>query len=204
MPSYATFALSVLALVLFHGTACAQNGTFGLSGLLYFPPEEDAFLSPILAADRGALHLEARYNYEDLRTGSMFVGRNFAIGDELVLTATPMLGLVIGQTDGIAPGLELDLAWRSLELYSESEYVVRLDDVDEDFFYQWLEATVAPASWIRFGLVTQRTRTIETGLDLERGLLLESTYRSLSVGVDWFNPDREDDQYFVLSAGYEF
>jgi hypothetical protein len=202
--SYATLALGVLVVVLFTGTACAQNRALGLSGLLYFPPEDDAFFSPTLAADRGALHLEARYNYEDLRTGSLFVGRNFAAGDELALTATPMLGLVIGQTDGIAPGLELDLAWRSLEIYSESEYVVRLDDVDEDFFYQWLEATVAPASWIRFGLVAQRTRTIETGLDLERGLLLEGSSRSLSVGLDWFNPDRADDQYFVLSAGYEF
>ena len=34
-----------------------------------------------------------------------------------------MAGAVFGRTNGVAPGLELTLSWKSVELYSENEYV---------------------------------------------------------------------------------
>jgi len=36
------------------------------------PPDDSNFLLVIATADRGSLHLEARYNYEALDTGSLF------------------------------------------------------------------------------------------------------------------------------------
>ena len=37
-----------------------------------------------------------------------------------------MAGVVVGRTDGLAPGLELTLSWPRFELYAESEYVLDL------------------------------------------------------------------------------
>jgi hypothetical protein len=34
------------------------------------------YVNPILVADRGWLHLEARYNYESIKTGSLWLGYN--------------------------------------------------------------------------------------------------------------------------------
>jgi hypothetical protein len=48
----------------------------------------------------GWLHLEARYNYENLRTGSVWVGYNFSAGKKLVLDVAPVLGGVFGRTHG--------------------------------------------------------------------------------------------------------
>lgn len=197
----------LLVLVLCFGPAdpaSSEEWSSSLSGFLFLPPDDDAIVSPILAADRGSLHLEARYNYEDLRTGSAFVGRNFHAGDELAMTATPMLGFVVGQTNGVVPGLELYAAWRALAWYSEWEYVIELDDGQEDYFYTWLEATIAPASWLRCGLVAQRTRVIDSDLDVNRGPLVEGSLGPLSVGAYWFNPDRPDEDYFAFSLGFEF
>ena len=42
---------------------------WGPSVLLYILRNEANYLQPTLTADRGALHLEARYNYEDRETG---------------------------------------------------------------------------------------------------------------------------------------
>ncbi len=60
------------------------------------------------------LHLEARYNYEGIDTGSVWVGWNFGFGDELRLDATLMAGGIFGDFNGAAPGYELTIAWKSL------------------------------------------------------------------------------------------
>ena len=62
------------------------------------------------------LHLEARYNYENLRTGSVWFGYNISAGKELVLNVTPMIGSVFGQSSGIAPGCEASLSYKRVTL----------------------------------------------------------------------------------------
>ena len=197
-------ALPVLAVLWLAVPASAEEWSFAISGFVFDPPDESSYFSPIFYADRGALHLEARYNYEDRETGSVFVGRNFEAGENVTLTVVPMFGLVLGKTQGVAPGAEVGISWRRLELYAESEYVFDLDESDDSFFYAWLEATVAPVDWLRLGLVSQRTRAYETGLDIQRGLLVELSHGNLSFGFHWFNPDREEDQIFAYAVGYEF
>jgi hypothetical protein len=99
----------------------AQGWTSGASAFLFDPPDDDAFVSPIVDADRGALHLEARYNYEDLKTGSVFIGRTFGFGTGVAGSVVPLLGLVLGRTDAVAPGVNLDIAWRGIAFSTESE-----------------------------------------------------------------------------------
>lgn len=197
-------ALLVLLVLVLACPTSAEEWSFAVSAFVFDPPEDSSYFSPIFYADRGALHLEARYNYEDLETGSFFIGRNFEAGENVTLTAVPMFGVVLGSTMGIAPGAEVGISWRRLELYAESEYVFDLEESDDSFLYTWLEATVAPVEWLRFGLVAQRTRTYETGLDVQRGLLVELSRGSLSFGFHWFNPDRTEDQIFAYAVGYEF
>jgi hypothetical protein len=72
-------------------------------------------MDPIFTADRNErLHLEARYNYENLETGSLWMGYDFSVGHKLVLNATPMLGGVFGRSAGIAPGYEISLTYKRL------------------------------------------------------------------------------------------
>ena len=86
-------------------------------------PTTANYVQPTFTADRGWLHLEARYNYEALDTGSAWVGYNFSGGEKLAWEFTPMIGGVFGDTTGIAPGYKGSLSWWKLELYSEGEYV---------------------------------------------------------------------------------
>src|SRR5204862_4586070 len=68
----------------------------------YILPNDQEYVQPTLTADRGWLHLETRYNYENLETGSAWVGYNFGGGKKLEWEFTPMLGGVFGNTTGIA------------------------------------------------------------------------------------------------------
>jgi hypothetical protein len=183
--------------------APAPAWSFAASVYSYLLPEEDNYGQPTLTADRGRLHLEARYNYEDLDTGSGWIGYNLSGGETVSWELTPMIGGVFGGTDGVAPGYKGSLSWWKLELYSEGEYVFDLGESSDSFFYNWSELTIAPVSWLRAGVVTQRTRVYETDRDIQRGLLLGLSYKALSVTTYVFNPD-DSEPTVVLGAGVDF
>jgi hypothetical protein len=157
----------------------------------YFPPEDTYYGQPTVMADHGALHLEARGNYEGLDTGSVWVGWNFGFGDKLRLDATLMAGGVFGDFTGVAPGYELTVTWGGFELYSEGEWVFDTENTDDDFFYNWAQLGFSPLDWLSFGFASQRTRTYRTGLDVQRGPFIGFSYKILSLAVFVFNPGHE-------------
>jgi hypothetical protein len=177
--------------------------SFSATAYAYIVPESREYVQPTFSADRGWLHLEARYNYEDIETGSAWVGYNFSGGKKLAWELTPMLGGVFGNTTGIAPGYKGSLSWWKLELYSEGEYVFDTGDSSGSFFYNWSELTLAPVDWFRFGVVTQRTRLYESDREIQRGLLLGFTYKRVDLTAYVFNPD-ESKPTVVLAVGINF
>ena len=177
--------------------------SFSASAYTYLVPDSGNYVQPTFTADRGWLHLEARYNYESLDTGSAWLGYNFSGGDTLEWEFTPMIGGVFGDVTGIAPGYKGSLSWRKLEFYSEGESVFDTGDSSESFFYNWSELTLAPVDWFRFGLVTQRTRAYESDRDIQRGLLAGFTYKTVDVSAYYFNPD-DDKPTFVIAVALDF
>jgi hypothetical protein len=186
--------------------AAAKTWEFSASAYAYFVPDtEDSndYVQPTLTADRGWLHLEARYNYEAIEAGSAWFGINFGGGKAVTWTLVPMIGGVFGSTQGVAPGCKGSLGWRKLELYSEGEYVVDSTDTANNFFYNWSELTYAPVEWFWFGLVTQRTRAYRSDRDIQRGLLVGFSYKRLEIVGHVFNPD-DSRPIVVLSARVTF
>ena len=94
---------------------------FSLTTSGYIVPDDQSYVSPDFSADRGWLHLEARYNDEALETGSLWAGYNFSAGKKLVLDATPMVGGVFGNLNGVAPGYLITLTYKRVQLYSQGE-----------------------------------------------------------------------------------
>ena len=181
----------------------AKKWSFSATVYTYLVPDSRDYAQPTITADRGWLHLEARYNYEALETGSAWLGYNFSGGGKLAWEFTPMLGGVFGDLTGIAPGYEGSLSWWKLELYSEGEYVVDPGDSSGNFFYNWSELTLAPVEWLRVGMVTQRTRAYQTDRDVQRGLLVGLSYKQVSFTTYVFNPD-ESRPTIVLAVGVDF
>jgi hypothetical protein len=147
---------------------------------MFFIP--DLFIvSPLFRADKNKLHLEARYNYEDLETFSGWVGYNFMGGKNFEYTITPMVGGVVGLSTGIAPGLEFRFAYKKFELYNESEYIFDVETNANNFFYSWTDLTYSPTDWLSLGLSGQRTRLYQTDLDIQRGLLVGGSYKNFEL-----------------------
>jgi hypothetical protein len=190
--------------IAFERTASAYDPNkwgIGATAYGYAVPDQPDFVMVVAPFDVRRFHLEGRYNYESLHTGSIFVGLNAGAGDKLRLDATLMFGGVFGDVDGVAPGVRIVLTWWKLDFSSESEHVIDVHDTSNSFFYNWSELGISPLRWLRLGTVVQRTRVIHTGLDIQRGLLagvtlfetVSLTFYELNLG--WVTPT------YILAIG---
>ncbi|HSF45455.1 MAG TPA: hypothetical protein VLA58_05570 [Chitinophagaceae bacterium] len=173
-----------------------------VAALWYIVPY-DQFVLPIVKADKGRLHLEGRFNYEDRNTVSFFGGYNFRGGGKINYQITPMLGLVTGRSDGIAPGLEASFALGKFELYSEMEYLFEFNDKANSYYYNWTELNFYPVDWLWVGITGQRTRAYQSALEIQRGILTGFSWKKMSVTGYLFNPWMED-TFGILSVAWQF
>lgn len=195
---------SGLALLTAAADVPTTEGAISASAAAYYyvvPSSADALVG-IGSVDLGSTHLEARYGYEDLRTGSAFVGYGFDVPlRPLELAVTPILGAVFGRTYGVAPGVEIDARLWKLELSSESEWVLDGAHPNASFFYTWSELVVRPVEWLQGGAVLQRTRLLREAPTLEPGAVVGCTLSAVTAKTYVFQPFTADRFYaFALQA----
>ena len=167
----------------------------------YIVPNGTGYASPVFTADNN-WHFEARYNYENLDTGSLWFGYDFNFGKKLKLALTPMLGGVMGQTTGIAPGLETTLTYKKISFYAASEYVFNTTKASGSFFYSWPQLTYS-IKWFRIGAVAQHTKAYHTSLNTQRGFLVGVSIKKMEFTTYVFDPELANPTT-VLEVGYNF
>jgi len=228
----ATSQLAVLALLIFvSGRALAQatpgnanvktspaeapSWEYNLTVDGYIIPDGTSYVNPVFTADHNWLHLEGRYNYENLRTGSLWAGYNFSwgdvdSGDKWEFDLTPIIGGVFGRTNGIAPGLEALLNYRKkIELSITNEYVFDTDSKSGNFYYAWPQLTYSPKQWFHVGAVAQHTVAYHTPVNIQRGFLVGFSHKfppsdtSLEFTTYVFNPGISGTTV-VLETGVSF
>jgi hypothetical protein len=136
----------------------------------YFPADDPAYGVPTVFANRGSLHLEARYNYEDFDTGSLLAGWTFRFGREKkYLNLTPTIGGFFGNSNGFAPGLEIEAHWGRLAYWLESEYAIHPGDSESNYFYSWSELNLFlfPKLWVGGSL--QRLKSVDSPREVDVG-----------------------------------
>jgi len=175
---------------------------FNTDANFYLIPN-DFFILPVFKADKNRLHLEARYNYEDRQTFSGWAGYNFSGGNKLEYTITPMIGGVVGLSNGIAPGLEMTLNYKRFELSTESEYFFDSEAGSNNFFYNWTDLTYSATDWLWLGISGQRTRVYQTALDIQRGVLVGGGIKNWELNAYLYNLGF-DDPFVLLTLSVSF
>ena len=197
---------AVLAMVITTAAPAAEDEGAWESGITAYPTivrGGENYTSASAIADRGALHLEARYSYESVGARSAFVGWTFSGGETVAWELTPLLGGAWGDTRAFVPGFEASVAWKRLDLYVEAEYVRDSSEHDDSYFYAWTELGFRPVEWLRLGIAGQRTRVYGNERDIQRGPFVQFTWQRLTIGGYWFNPG-SNEQVFVGSLGATF
>jgi hypothetical protein len=171
-------------------------GYFGLT------PDQESVPIGIVGVDHRSWHFLARFGYEDRDTFSAWAGRIFEFGDKVSVALTPMVGLAVGQTDGIAPGLEFTLDWGRLSVYNESELLVPFDG-SESYFYAWGTTSYRVADWFQPGFSIQRLRLFGSEREIDRGLSIGAEFGRLSVTAYGYNPFNEN-RFWQLGVEWGF
>ena len=186
------------------GQAPSDSSTwaFGAEANLYII-QGHSILLPVMRANKNKLHLEARYNYEDLQTFSGWAGYNITGGKQIEYMITPMIGGVVGLSKGIAPGLEFTFSSGKFELYSESEYLFNTDNKENNYMYTWTDLTYSINDNLYVGVSVQRTRLYQTALDTQRGLVLGGNLKNWEITGYLYNLGF-DTAFGIISLGLEF
>jgi hypothetical protein len=152
------------------------------------------------------MYAEARYNYEDLQTASLFAGYSFsddahAVNWELI----PMLGIAFGNTKAILPGLTTNLSYKQINFSSQNEYAFDLDDEQSNFFYSWSELTYTLKPWFEPGIVAQKSKLYKTGREIDRGFMINSNFLPKStLSAYLFDPFDQERRFYLLGLSFQF
>ena len=172
-----------------------------LSTYTYLSQHARDYTNPNVVADRDWLHLEARYNYEALKTGSVWIGYNFNTGQKLKFAVTPMLGGVFGDITGVAPGYSISVQYKKVDLVSQAEYFFDAGSGSGNFFYSWSELSAHPTDRFRIGGVVERTQTSGSNSEVRRGPLIGFRYKGMDLTTYWLKPgSREAEFVFAVTV----
>jgi len=82
-------------------------------------------------------YLEARYNYEDHRTVSLYFGKAFSFGKKAEWEIIPMIGGVYGKTIGISPGFNFQFEYKRFSTFAQCQYTIDLKNINNSFLWDW-------------------------------------------------------------------
>ena len=147
-------------------------------------------------------YAEARYNYDELNTFSLYAGRTFSGERSLTYSITPMIGGMAGKSRGGSLALNTEFDFRGFNFSSQSQYSVNADSRMSNYFFSWSELSYQPLDWLYAGVSLQNTQVYRTATLTEPGLLIGLSYKQWSFPVYSFNPF-ENERYFVVGLNWE-
>lgn len=137
---------------------------------------------------RNKLYAEARYNYEEIHTGSLYAGRSFEGGKKWEYSVTPMLGVVFGRYKGFSAAVNTMLDHSGFNFSGQLQYTINSNSRDENFFYNWSELSLRFFDKLYGGVSIQQTALYKSSTTTEAGLLLGYNSGKITIPVYFFSP----------------
>lgn len=189
--------VSILILIMFQA-AQAQQG--GFEQYVYARNKEALQVVPLLHYQNSKnWYAEARYNYEDIATASLYGGKIFTKEkNKLSCSALPLAGVVWGKFKGGSLGLNVNLEYKKTFFCSQSQYTFSVEDRSNNFLYSWSEAGYKIWNWLYVGSAIQHTHMYDTRFKIgEKGLIVGLSMGRWVFPLYIFNPSTNN-QYFIL------
>jgi hypothetical protein len=155
------------------------QSTFSAQCYTYLRSQQRPYASPIVQYQSNhSWYAEARYNYEEYHSFSVYAGRTFSnvrTAKEFSYPITPIAGILEGRLRGISAGLNAELDFKSIYFSTQSQYCISWRDCRKDFFFSWSEIGYRPLKWLAAGLSVQQTNPYHAGSSTEPGLFVSIT-----------------------------
>lgn len=168
-----------------------KDGGFAMGPLVQFQTKQNWFA-------------EARYNYEEKRTVSFYIGKAYERQAEFSYTIVPIFGGVVGRFTGGSAGLNMEFDYKNFYFASQSQYTFSVDDEVDNFYFTWSEFGYQPLAWIYGGLALQETYYPQLKEhETHPGVVVGFTYKRWTLPLYGFKTG-ESSEAFVCSIVYEW
>jgi hypothetical protein len=157
---------------------------------------------PVIHYESGkGTYAEMRYNYEDINTASIFLGKSFHVGSNRI-DVKPMIGISAGHFNGISFALNADAEMGSFFWSCESQFSIASKKSNTNFFFNWSEAGINVTKNLFAGLSYQYT--IESSnTESSPGILAGVSFGNITIPFYLFQPF-SNNQLLVLGFNYEY
>ena len=152
-------------------------------------------------AEKG-MYAELRYNYEDLKTLSLYAGKTFTGGADFKYSVTPMAGYCIGKFTGLSLAANAEADWKDFYVSTQTQYSMATKKGIENFFFSWSEIGYDLFRNFFAGLAVQYTRQLGAN-DIQPGFVTGLNFKNISIPFYLFSPF-EPGRYIVLGFIYEY
>ncbi|MGC4101985.1 hypothetical protein [Ferruginibacter sp.] len=161
----------------------------GIENYNFLSTKEAYVWMPVIHhVSKKGFYTELRYNYEALKTASLYLGKSFTSGSKTKYTITPMMGLVMGDYNGGSLAANIDIEKEKIFASMQTQYTVNKDDRNGNFFFNWTELAYQPVKWMYAGLSTQQTKNYNCRLQSDYGVLIGFLVNKFTIPVYVFNP----------------
>lgn len=168
--------------------ADAQSKT-GIENYNFLSSGKDYVWMPVVHHQgRKGWYTEMRYNYEDINSASVYIGKSFCGKGPLAYSVTPMLGIVFGNFKGGSFALNLELERKKIFASMQTQYTVNSEEAAKSFYFNWAELGYQPLKWFYAGISTQLTKWYKGRSTMEYGIVTGLVIKKVSIPVYVFNP----------------
>lgn len=191
--------LLTILLISITTTAVAQKA-IGVEQSVYYSKQANLTLVPVISLQsKKNWYAETRLNYEDVRTASVHVGKTFGGGAALAYSVTPLAGALVGNTNGLSLGSNIELEYKGWNWFTQTQYVFAA----EDFVYTWSELFYAPVRWAYAGVALQHTAISGEQHLFEPGVGVGVSVKNLSLTLYDFVALPSKQHTFVISLIFQ-
>ena len=196
------FAISMLVSGAFGAHSQASGGVEHY----YFTrsAESAALMTPIAhITSANNWYGEARYNYDEVNTFSLYAGHTFSGNGNLSWQATPLIGGLMGEMTGGSLGMHFGMDFRKMFFSSQSQYSFSLENGTDRYFFSWSELGYEATKWLYAGVAVQQTNLYRVKGRLEPGCMVGFSIRNWTIPLYAFNASGEE-RYFVLGVNWQW
>jgi hypothetical protein len=148
------------------------------------------------------MYAELRYNYEDIKTLSLYAGKTLTGGSLFQYNFTPMAGYCIGKFTGLSLAANAEAEWKDFYFSTQTQYSMATKKNAANFFFSWSEAGYNVFRNFFAGLAVQYTRQ-QGVIDIEPGFVTGFTFKNISIPLYVFSPFQPG-RFIVLGFNYEY
>jgi hypothetical protein len=168
-----------------------ESGGFAMGPLVQLQNKKDWFV-------------EARYNYEEARSVSFYIGKAYEHEGDFTYSIVPLFGGVVGRFKGGSAALNMDLTYKTFYFSSQSQYTFSVEDEVDNFYFTWSELGYQPLTWFYGGLALQETYFPKLAQHVTcPGIVLGFTHKRWTVPLYAFKTG-DNTSSFVCSILYEW